>query len=56
MRAARTAFAVESAENIMRLDWQQVHTVEKAVNGRYHQYCSPDDNKEPTNLGAGARR
>ena len=29
------AFAVESVENIMRLDWQQVHTAEKAVNGRY---------------------
>lgn len=45
------AFAVESVENIMRLDWQQVHTAEKAVNGRYiTSIACPDDNKETNNL------
>lgn len=29
------AFAVESVENIVRLDWSQVHAAEKAVNGKY---------------------
>lgn len=29
------AFAVESVENITRLDWTQIHTAEKAVNGKY---------------------
>lgn len=29
------AFAVESVENIVRLDWQHVHTAEKSINGRY---------------------
>ena len=29
------AFAVESVENIMRLDWKQVHAAETAVSGRY---------------------
>lgn len=29
------AFAVESVDNIVRLDWSQVHTAEKAVNGQY---------------------
>jgi two-component system chemotaxis response regulator CheV len=28
------AFAVESVENIMRLDWKQVHAAETAVSGR----------------------
>ncbi|MTD39514.1 response regulator [Erwinia sp. CPCC 100877] len=34
---ARTvqAFAVESVENIVRLDWTQIHTAEKLVNGQY---------------------
>ncbi|MBJ9237751.1 chemotaxis signal transduction protein [Citrobacter freundii] len=45
------AFAVESVENIMRLDWQQVHTAEKAVNGRYiTSIACLDDNKETNNL------
>lgn len=44
------AFAVESVENIMRLDWQQVHTAEKAVNGRYiTSIACTDDNKETNN-------
>ena len=29
------AFAVESVDNIVRLDWSQVHAAEKAVNGQY---------------------
>ena len=29
------AFAVESVENITRLDWTQIHTAEKAVTGKY---------------------
>ncbi|MDI5349594.1 DegT/DnrJ/EryC1/StrS family aminotransferase, partial [Salmonella enterica subsp. enterica serovar Kentucky] len=42
---------VESVENIMRLDWQQVHTAEKAVNGRYiTSIACLDDNKETNNL------
>lgn len=45
------AFAVESVENIMRLDWQQVHTAEKAVNGRYiTSIACLDDNKETNDL------
>ncbi|ETC73381.1 chemotaxis protein CheV, partial [Salmonella enterica subsp. enterica serovar Cerro str. 5569] len=45
------AFAVESVENIMRLGWQQVHTAEKAVNGRYiTSIACLDDNKETNNL------
>lgn len=45
------AFAVESVENIMRLDWQQVHTAEKAVNGRYiTSIACLDDDKETNNL------
>jgi two-component system chemotaxis response regulator CheV len=45
------AFAVESVENIMRLDWQQVHTAEKAVNGHYiTSIACLDDNKETNNL------
>ncbi len=35
----------------MRLDWQQVHTAEKAVNGRYiTSIACLDDNKETNNL------
>lgn len=45
------AFAVESVENIMRLDWQQVHTAEKAVNGRYiTSIACLDEDKETNNL------
>ncbi|QMI05910.1 chemotaxis protein [Citrobacter sp. RHB25-C09] len=45
------AFAVESVENIMRLDWKQVHTAEKAVNGRYiTSIACLDENKETNNL------
>ncbi|MTH46428.1 chemotaxis protein [Intestinirhabdus alba] len=45
------AFAVESVENIMRLDWKQVHTAEKAVNGRYiTSIACLDDNKETNSL------
>ncbi len=44
-------FAVESVENIMSLDWQQVHTAEKAVNGRYiTSIAFLDDKKENNNL------
>ena len=45
------AFAVESVENIMRLDWKQVHTAEKAVNGRYiTSIACLDEDKETNNL------
>ena len=41
------AFAVESVENITRLDWKQVHTAEKAINGRYiTSIACLDDDKD----------
>ena len=41
------AFAVESVDNIIRLDWKQIHTAEKAVNGKYITSiaCLDDDNE-----------
>ena len=45
------AFAVESVENITRLDWKQVHTAEKAINGRYiTSIACLDEDKETNNL------
>lgn len=45
------AFAVESVENITRLDWKQVHTAEKAINGRYiTSIACLDDDKDTNNL------
>ena len=45
------AFAVESVENIIRLDWKQVHTAEKAINGRYiTSIACLDDDKDTNNL------
>lgn len=45
------AFAVESVENIIRLDWKQVHTAEKAVNGRYiTSIACLDDEQDSNNL------
>jgi len=45
------AFAVESVENITRLDWKQVHTAEKAINGRYiTSIACLDEEKETNNL------
>ncbi|KNC90498.1 chemotaxis protein [Trabulsiella odontotermitis] len=45
------AFAVESVENIIRLDWTQIHTAEKAVNGQYiTSIACLDDDKDSNNL------
>ncbi|APG21048.1 chemotaxis protein CheV [Kosakonia radicincitans] len=45
------AFAVESVDNITRLDWKQVHTAEKAINGRYiTSIACLDDDKDTNNL------
>lgn len=45
------AFAVESVENITRLDWKQVHTAEKAINGRYiTSIACLDEQKDTNNL------
>lgn len=45
------AFAVESVENITRLDWKQVHTAEKAINGRYiTSIACLDEEKDTNNL------
>ncbi|MEW5561486.1 chemotaxis protein [Enterobacter asburiae] len=45
------AFAVESVENIIRLDWTQVHTAEKAVNGQYiTSIACLDNDKDSNNL------
>jgi len=45
------AFAVESVENIIRLDWKQVHTAEKAINGRYiTSIACLDEDKDTNNL------
>lgn len=45
------AFAVESVENIIRLDWTQVHTAEKAVNGQYiTSIACLDDDRSSNNL------
>lgn len=45
------AFAVESVENITRLDWTQIHTAEKAVNGKYiTSIACLDDPLESNNL------
>ncbi|SCC40966.1 chemotaxis protein [Kosakonia oryziphila] len=45
------AFAVESVDNIIRLDWKQVHTAEKAINGRYiTSIACLDDDKDTNNL------
>ncbi|MDA8492334.1 chemotaxis protein [Kluyvera georgiana] len=45
------AFAVESVENITRLDWTQIHTAEKAVNGKYiTSIACLDDHQESNNL------
>ena len=43
------AFAVESVENIMRLDWKQVHAAETAVSGRYITSIACLDEKTDTN-------
>lgn len=43
------AFAVESVENITRLDWTQVHTAEKAVNGQYITSIACLDNERDSN-------
>ena len=43
------AFAVESVENIIRLDWTQVHTAEKAVNGQYITSIACLDNEKDSN-------
>ena len=43
------AFAVESVENIMRLDWKQVHAAETAVSGRYITSIACLDDKTDTN-------
>ncbi|MCS2170586.1 chemotaxis protein [Scandinavium sp. TWS1a] len=43
------AFAVESVENITRLDWTQVHTAEKAVNGQYITSIACLDNEKDSN-------
>lgn len=43
------AFAVESVENIIRLDWTQVHTAEKAVNGQYITSIACLDNDKNSN-------
>ncbi|MEW8790317.1 chemotaxis protein, partial [Enterobacter kobei] len=43
------AFAVESVENIMRLDWKQVHAAETAVSGRYITSIACLDEKADTN-------
>ncbi|ADO47715.1 chemotaxis protein [[Enterobacter] lignolyticus] len=43
------AFAVESVENIIRLDWTQVHTAEKAVNGQYITSIACLDNEQDSN-------
>jgi two-component system chemotaxis response regulator CheV len=50
---ARTiqAFAVESVENIVRLDWTQIHTAEKLVNGQYiTSVARLDDDPTSNNL------
>lgn len=45
------AFAVESVDNIIRLDWAQIHTAEKAVNGKYiTSIACLDDHKDSNNL------
>jgi len=45
------AFAVESVENIIRLDWKQVHTAEKAINGQYiTSIACLDEDKDSNNL------
>lgn len=45
------AFAVESVDNIIRLDWTQVHTAEKAVNGQYiTSIACLDNDKDSNNL------
>lgn len=45
------AFAVESVDNIIRLDWQQIHTAEKSINGRYiTSIANLDDDKGSNNL------
>ncbi|ROP62892.1 two-component system chemotaxis response regulator CheV [Enterobacter sp. BIGb0383] len=45
------AFAVESVDNIIRLDWKQVHTAEKAVNGHYiTSIACLDEDKDSNNL------
>lgn len=43
------AFAVESVENIMRLDWKQVHAAESAVSGRYITSIACLDEKAESN-------
>ncbi len=43
------AFAVESVENIMRLDWKQVHAAETAVSGRYITSIACLNEKTDTN-------
>ena len=49
------AFAVESVENIMRLDWKQVHAAETAVSGRYITSiaCGREDGYQRSGDGAG---
>ena len=45
------AFAVESVENIIRLDWTQIHTAEKAINGQYiTSIACLDEDKNSNNL------
>ncbi|MDI3361060.1 chemotaxis protein [Lelliottia sp. V89_10] len=45
------AFAVESVDNIMRLDWKQVHAAETAVSGRYiTSIASLDEGSDSNNL------
>lgn len=45
------AFAIESVENITRLDWKQVHTAEKAVNSNYiTSIACLDENADTNNL------